>query len=110
MGCTVLFRIALYNPVIIIAILGASSSDVSAIRCSRNSSTCQEQPAAQASNYDARHHRRRPVARFHLRTTNCSGFDLGPVYGPVLCNFPYNCEMFDGACGPARALPHTIGR
>ena len=90
-----LFRIALYNPVIIIAILGASSSDVSAIRCSRNSSTCQEQPAAQASNYDARH-RRRPVARFHLRTTNCSGFDLGPVYGPVLCNFPYNCEMFDG--------------
>ena len=106
-----LFRIALYIPVIIIAGLGASSNDASALRCSRNSSTCQEQqPVALASNYDARHHGRRPVARFHLRTTNCSGFDLGPVYGPVLCNFPYNCEMLDGACGPAQALPHTIRR
>ena len=103
-----LFRIALYIPVIIIAGLGASSNDALALRCSRNSSTCQKQPVAQASNYDVSHHRRRPVARF--RTTNCSGFDHGPVYGPVLCNFPYNCEMFDGACGPARALPHTIGR
>jgi hypothetical protein len=28
----------------------------------------------------------------------------------VLCNFPYNCEMFDGACGHARALDHTICR
>jgi hypothetical protein len=28
----------------------------------------------------------------------------------VLCNFPYNCEMFDGACGDSRALVGTIGK
>jgi len=50
------------------------------------------------------------AARFHLRTTNCNGFDHGPIYGPEPCNFPYNCEMFDGACGKGRALPNTIGK
>lgn len=105
-----LFRITLWVPVIIIVVLGAGSNDASALRCSRNSSTCREQPVAQASNYDARHHGRRPVARFHLRTTDCSGFDHGPVYGPEPCNFPYNCEMFDGACGDSRAWANTIGK
>jgi hypothetical protein len=105
-----LFRIALWFPVIIIVVLGAGSNEASALRCNRDSSTCRGQPPAQASNYDARHHGRRPVARFHLRTTDCSGFDHGPVYGPVLCNFPYNCEMFDGACGDSRALVGTIGK
>ena len=105
-----LFRIALWFPVIIIVVLVASSNDASALRCSRDSSTCRAHPVAQASNYNARHHGRRAVARYHLRTTNCSGFDLGPVYGPVLCNFPYNCEMFDGACGDSRALVGTIGK
>jgi hypothetical protein len=104
-----LFRITLWVPVIIIVVLGAGSNDASALRCSRNSSTCREQPVAQASNYDARHHRRRPVARFPLKTTDCSGFDHGPVYGPEPCNFPYNCEMFNGACGDSRAWANTIG-
>jgi hypothetical protein len=105
-----LFRITLWVPVIIIVVLGAGANDASALRCGRNSSTCREQPLAQAGNYGARHYGRRPVARFHLRTTDCSGFDHGPVYGPVLCNFPYNCEMFDGACGHSRALANTIGK
>src|SRR6478672_12832141 len=25
--------------------------------------------------------------------------DQGPVYSPKPCHFPYNCEIFDGACG-----------
>ena len=103
-----LFRIALWVPVIIVVVLGPGSNDASALRCSRNHSTCQEQPVGHASNFDARHHGHRPVARF--RTTNCSGFDHGPLYGPVPCNFPYNCEMFDGACGNSRALVGTIGK
>jgi hypothetical protein len=105
-----LFRITLCVPVIIIVVLGAGSNDASALRCSRNSSTCREQPVDQVSNYDARHHGRRPVPRFHLRTTDCSGFDHGPVFGPETCNFPYNCEMFDGACGHSRAWANTIGK
>ena len=104
-----LFRIALWFPVIIIVVLVAGSNDASALRCSRDSSTCRRQPVAQASNYNARHHGRRSVARFHLRTTHCSGFDHGPVYGPEPCNFPYNCEMFDGGRGKGRAWANTIG-
>ena len=98
----------MYIPVTIIAVLAASSNEASA-RCNRDGIACVGVPT-RAKDIDARQHRHRPVARFHLRTTDCSGFDHGPVYGPEPCNFPYNCEMFDGGCGHARALPHTIGR
>ena len=29
---------------------------------------------------------------------------------PSRAIFPYNCEMFDGACGHTRAWAHTIDR
>ena len=104
------FRIAMYIHVIIAAVLGASRNEASA-RCNRDDITCVGKPITRAKDVDARHYKRQLVARFAPATTGCYGFDNGrPVYSPKPCHFPYNCEMFDGACGHARALDHTIGR
>ena len=54
--------------------------------------------------------RRHLIVRIAPATTGCYGFDQGPVYSPKPCHFPYNCEMFDGACGRNRAWAHTIDR
>jgi hypothetical protein len=92
--CTVLFRIAIYNPAIIIAVLVASSNEASA-RCNRDGIACAGVPTARAKDIDARQHRRHLIVRIGPVTTGCYGFDHGPVYSPAL-PFSYNCEMFDG--------------
>ena len=107
--CTVLFRIAIYNPAIIIAVLVASSNEASA-RCNRDGIACAGVPTARAKDIDARQHRRHLIVRIGPATTGCYGFDHGPVYSPRPCHFPYNCEMFDGACGHTRAGAHAIDR
>jgi hypothetical protein len=107
--CTVLFRIAIYIPAIIIAVLGASSNEASA-RCNRDGIACAGVPTARAKDIDARQHRRHLIVRIGPATTGCYGFDHGPVYSPRPCHFPYNCEMFDGACGHTRAGAHAIDR
>ena len=105
-----LFRIAMYIHVIIAAVLGASRNEASA-RCNRDDITCVGKPITRAKDVDARHYKRHLVARFAPATTGCYGFDNGrPVYSPKPCHFPYNCEMFDGACGHTRAWAHTIDR
>ena len=104
-----LFRIAVYIHAMIAAVLGASSNEASA-HCNRNGMTCVEKPITRAKEIDARH-RRHLVVRIAPATTGCYGFDNGrPVYSPKPCRFPYNCEMFDGACGHARPWGHTIDR
>ena len=104
------FRIAMYIHVIIAAVLGASSNEASA-RCNRDGIACVGKPTAWAKDIDARQHRRHLVVRIAPATTGCYGFDNGrPVYSPKPCHFPYNCEMFDGACGHTRAWAHTINR
>jgi hypothetical protein len=90
-------------------VFGASSNEASA-RCNREGSTCRGPPIAQAESLDARQGRHRSFARISPASTGCYGFDHGPVYSPKPCDFPYNCEMFDGACGDSRAWAHTIGR
>jgi len=50
------------------------------------------------------------IVRIAPATIGCYGFDHGPIYSPKPCHFPYNCEMFDGACGHTRAWAHTINR
>jgi hypothetical protein len=108
--CTVLFRIAVYIHAMIAAVLGASSNEASA-HCNRNGMTCVEKPITRAKEIDALRHRRHLVARIAPATTGCYGFDNGrPVYSPKPCRFPYNCEMFDGACGHTRPWAHTIDR
>jgi hypothetical protein len=96
-------------PVIIIAVLGASSREASA-RCNRDGIACVGVPPTQAKDIDARQHRRHLIVRIAPATTGCYGFDHGPVYSPKPCHFPYNCEMFDGACGHTRTWAHTIDR
>ena len=106
----VLFRIAMYIHVIIAAVLGASSNEASA-RCNRDGIACVGKPTTRAKDIDARQHRRHLVVRIAPMTTGCYGFDNGrPVYSPKPCHFPYNCEMFDGACGKTRPWAHTIDR
>ena len=108
--CTVLFRIAMYIHVIIAAVFGASSNEASA-RCNRDDIACVGRPTTRVKDIDARQHRRHLVVRIAPATTGCYGFDNGrPVYSPKPCHFPYNCEMFDGACGHTRAWAHTIDR
>jgi hypothetical protein len=97
---------AVHIPAIIVAVLGASWNEATA-RCNRNRTACAEAPTTRAKDIDARKHWRLHIAP---ATTGCYGFDHGPVYSPKPCNFPYNCEMFDGACGHSRALAHTIDR
>ena len=103
----VFFRIAMYIPAIIISVLGASSNEASA-RCNRDGIACVAVPITRAKNIDSRQHRRQLIVRVPTATTGCYGFDHGPVYSPKPCHFPYNCEMFDGACGHTPALAHTI--
>ena len=94
----------------VLAITGVmGSNEASAQRCNREGSICREQPIAEVRNNDAWRHGYRAIVRTSRRTTGCSGFDHGPVYGPRPCSFPYNCEMFDGACGKGRAWANTIG-
>jgi hypothetical protein len=97
----------MYIPVIIIAV-GASSNEASAC-CNRDGMACVGVPT-RANDIDARRHRRQLIVRITPATTGCYGFDHGPIYSPKPCHFPYNCEMFDGGCGHARALDHAIGR
>src|SRR6266568_2496584 len=104
-----LFRMAMYILIIIVAVLGASSNEASA-RCNRDGTACAGAPTTRAKDIDARQHRRHLIVRIAPATTGCYGFDHGPVYGPKRCNFPYNCEMFDGACGHTRTWTHTIDR
>ena len=101
------FRIAMYIPVIIVAALGASSNEASA-RCNRDGMACVAVPTTRAKDIDARQPRRHLIVRTTPATTDCYGFDHGPVYSPKPCHFPYNCEMFDGACGHNRAWAPTI--
>ena len=103
------FRIAIYIPAIIIAVLGASANEASARR-NRDGIACAGVPTTRAKDIDSWQHRRQLIVRVAPVTIGCYGFDHGPVYSPKPCHFPYNCEMFDGACGHARALDHTIGR
>ena len=107
--CTVLFRIAMYIPAIVIAVSGASSNEASA-RCNRDRIACAGAPTTRAKDVDARQHRRQLIVPIAPATIGCYGFDHGPVYSPRPCHFPYNCEMFDGACGHTRAGAHAIDR
>jgi hypothetical protein len=101
------FRIAIYIPAIIIAVLGASANEASARR-NRDGIACAGVPTTRAKDIDAWQHRRQLIVRVAPVTIGCYGFDHGPVYSPKPCHFPYNCEMFDGACGHTPALAHTI--
>jgi len=106
----VLFRIAVYIHVIIAAVLGASSNEASA-RCNRDGIACIGEAKTRGKDIDARRHARQSIVRSAPAATGCYGFDNGrPVYSPEPCHFPYNCEMFDGACGHARAWAHTTDR
>ena len=105
-----LFRIAVYIHVIIAAVLGASSNEASA-RCNRDGIACIGEAKTRGKDIDARRHARQLIVRSAPAPTSCYGFDNGrPVNSPEPCHFPYNCEMFDGACGHARAWAHTIDR
>jgi hypothetical protein len=107
MGGTVLFRIAMYIHVVIAAVLGTGSNEASA-RCNRDGIACVREPTTRAQDIDARQYRRHLIVRIAPATTGCYGFDHGPVYSPKPCHFPYNCEMFDGACGHNRAWAPNI--
>ena len=95
-------------PAIVVAVLGVSWNEASA-RCNRDATACAGAPTTRTKDIDARQYRRH-LLRIAPATTGCYGFDHGPVYYPEPCNSPYNCEMFDGACGHSRALAHTIDR
>ena len=107
MGCRVSFRI--YIPVVIAAVLGTGSNEASA-RCNRDGLACVDESTTRAKDIDARQYRRHLIVRITPATTGCYGFDRGPVYSPKPCHFPFNCEMFDGACGHNRAWARTIDR
>ena len=97
----------MYIPAIIIAVSGASSNEASA-RCNRDGMACAGVPTARDK--EARQHRRQLIAPIAPATIGCYGFDHGPVYSARPCHFPYNCEMFDGACGHTRAGAHATDR
>jgi hypothetical protein len=105
-----LFRTALYVPLIVMVLLGVGSNGASARPCSRDGSACRGSPMARANHNDARQHQRSSIVRISPATAGCYGFDHGPVYHPGPCHFPYNCEMFDGACGGSRPWADTIRR
>ena len=99
----------MYIHVIIVAVLGASSNEAAA-RCNRDDIACVGEPTTRAKDIDVQRHRRQLIVRSAPAPTGCYGFDHGPVYSPKPCHFPYNCEMFDGACGHTRVWAHTIDR
>ena len=107
MGYTVLFRIAMYIHVVIAAVLGTGSNEASA-RCNREGIACVGRPTTRAKDINARQYRRHLIVPIAPATTGCYGFDHGPVYSPRPCHFPYNCEMFDGACGHIPAWAPTV--
>jgi hypothetical protein len=100
-----LFRIAGFIPVFIVAVLAANEASA---RRNQDGTAYKAVPTTRAKEINARQHKRHLTVRVAPAIIGCYGFDHGPVYSPKPCNFPYNCEMFDGACGPNRAWSHTI--